>query len=532
VPVTDKLKFRVAANWVDQNGFIDNVATGNKVPQVDQKTARIKSTYNLNEDIDLHFMYQRDELNVLGDAFQPTIDASGAMRAMDPATDLDLDKRKSSYVSAGIHGGESYEDQKADRGAITVNINFSDYILTSLTGYSSYDNRYVNDGDFSAGDYLISVVNSEFNQTTQELRLASPLKDDGNFVVGLFVLGSTFKRVNPIFADYPAGLSPVLPAVSGNVTNHFDQDTFASSLFGQSTWNITNSQRVTLGMRYTREHKEALLMRTTTEPTLFSAAVYPTFDLTDLERTENSFDGSINYQVDFAKDQMAYASWGKGTKSGGFSESTTLVEDAEYGTEVAKTSELGVKMKLLGGRARLNAAIFYTEIDNFQLVFFTGLGFTTQTLPARSQGYEMDGMMLLTEHLTLSGGLTRADVKNPDTGEQMARAPKYTGNLALHYEHPFFDGLVGGVETVINYRDKMYHEMGEVALADAATRYDLRLSLSNLNKDWEVALLGKNLGGKTVSSYGFKAPIVLDESTQIEALEAKRTYSLQAKYNF
>lgn len=530
LPASDKLRFRVAANWVDQDGFVENVATGNKVPQVDQKTARIKSTYDIADNVDVHLMYQRDELDVLGDSFQPTKDPLGVMRALDPATDLDLDTRKSSYVSAGIHGGESYETQEADRAAITVNINLNDFTLTSLTGYSAYDNRYVNDGDFNAGDYLVSIVDSEFDQTTQEVRLTSPVEEDGSFVVGLFVLGSNFTRVNPIFADYPAGIHPSLPVVTGDVTNHFDQDTFASSLFGQSTWNITATQRLTVGMRYTREKKEVQLMRTTTAPTLFSAAVYPTFNLTSLERSENSFDGSINYQIDFADDQMAYVSWGKGTKSGGFSESTTQVADAEYDSEVAKTTEIGVKTKLLDGRARLNAAIFYTEIDDFQLVFFTGLGFTTQTLPARSKGFEMDGMIMLTEHLSLAGGLTRSDVENTDTGEHIARAPKYTGNILLRYERPLFDAVVGGAEFIANYRDEMYHEMGEVALADSATRYDLRLAVSNLDKDWELALLGKNLGDKTVSSYGFKASIA--DSTQIESLEAKRTYALQAKYNF
>jgi len=140
--------------------------------------------------------------------------------------------------------------------------------------------------------------------------------------------------------------------------------------------------------------------------------------------------------------------------------------------------------------------------------------------------------MLLTEHLTLSGGITRSDVENPDTGEQMARAPRYSGNVALHYERPLLDALLGSAELVVNYRDEMYHEMSEVSLADAATRYDLRIALANLDHDWEVALLGKNLGDKTVSSYGFKAPIVMDESTEIESIEAKRTYALQAKYNF
>jgi len=531
IPATDKLRLRIAGNWVDQNGYIENVATGNDVPELEQKTARIKAIYQFTDTIDAHLMLQHDDLDVLGDTFQPTKDSSGAMLAMDPARDLVLDDRKSSYVSLG-KDGESYEEQQADRAAVTVNLDLNGYIVTSLTGYSSYDDVYVNDGDFSAGDYLISKVDSEFEQTTQELRLTSPIEKDGNFMVGIFVLGSSFSRTNPIYADYPAGLHAQLPAVTGDVTNHFDQDTFAASLFGQSTWNITDAQHLTIGMRYTHETKEALLMRTAAVPTLFSAMVYPTFELTSLDRGENSLDGSINYQVDLDDEKLVYAAWGKGTKSGGFSESTTDVTDAEFDAEIARTAEIGTKMKLFDGRARLNAALFRTEIDNFQLVFFNGLGFTTETLPAVSKGVEFDGMVLLTQNLSLAGGMTYADVKNPDNGEAMARAPKKTGNLALNYERNITDFLVGSASFSMNYRDEMYHEMSEIALADAVTRYDLRIGLSDADRHWEVALLGKNITDEKASSFGFNAPIVLDSSVQIESIEAPRTYALQAKYNF
>ena len=531
VPASDRLRLRIAANWKDQQGYVDNVASGNDVPETEQKTARIKARYDFTDDIDAVMMYQKDRLDVLGDTFQPTKDSAGAMLAMDAARELDLDDRKSSYVSLGKHG-DGYEEQDADRAAVTVNFDIDGYVLTSLTGYSAYDNFYVNDGDFSAGDYLISLVDSAFEQATQEVRLTSPLAQDGNFLVGIFVLGSSFERTNPIYADYPAGLHPSLPAVSGDVTNHFDQDTSAQSLFGQSTWNITGRQHLTVGMRYTHETKEAMLMRTTTAPTLFSAMVYPTFELTSLERSENSFDGSINYQVDIDDEKLAYIAWGKGTKSGGFSESTTEVGDAEFDAEIARTVELGTKMKLFDGRARLNAAIFRTEIDDFQLVFFNGLGFTTETLPAESQGIELDGMMLLTQNLSLAGGFTYADVENPDNGEAMARSPQNTGNLALNYERNLTDYLLGSANISVSYRDEMYHEMSEIALADSATRYDLRLALSDADKVWEVALLGKNISDETVSSFGFKAPIVLDGSVQIESAEAPRTWALQAKYHF
>ena len=94
---------------------------------------------------------------------------------------------------------------------------------------------------------------------------------------------------------------------------------------------------------------------------------------------------------------MGYLSWARGSKSGGFTTEVALPEDAEFDTEEADTSELGVKMNLAGGAALLNASLFYTEIDNFQVISFIGTGFTTDTIPAETKGVEIEGQWAVSD---------------------------------------------------------------------------------------------------------------------------------------
>src|SRR5690606_32072215 len=72
-----------------------------------------------------------------------------------------------------------------------------------------------------------------------------------------------------------------------------------------------------------------------------------------------------------ADNMMLYASWAKGFKSGGWttrlSQPISSGEEAEFGPETAKMSELGFKSELFDRRLLLNTAVFYTEYDDIQL---------------------------------------------------------------------------------------------------------------------------------------------------------------------
>ena len=155
--------------------------------------------------------------------------------------------------------------------------------------------------------------------------------------------------------------------------------------------------------------------------------------------------GNFNIQYDISDEVMFYGSYGVGSKTGGFAESAEVgsanpalsVADngARVESEETRTFELGAKMKLAGGAASLNVALFSTDIDDFQETSFQVSGgqafFLTRNIDAESEGFEVDGLWQVTEGLRLIGGATFADSTNSFDGTKLAQAPEWTGNLRL-----------------------------------------------------------------------------------------------------
>ncbi len=505
--------YRIAVNDVTEEGYVDNHATGNEVPKREQSTVRTSALYEVTENSDLLLSYQYDDLSILGDTFQPDNDATGFLQRMDPGTDIGIDQDKNSWTSY-TDSGDAEDDQDSQRAIAQYQYELGEYQLTSLTGWTWYDNKRFVDSDFLAVDYLNTAYDSGNEQYSQEFRIASPADARLEYVAGLFFLDASlnysaitdlrFPQDNP---EYTFG---ILPLDGANQLN-YDQDTDVWSSFGQGTLHINERWRSTLGLRYTDEQKKAHWERLQTRSggelaDLVADLLAPATPDTPLNRSEDNLDGSINVQYDIQDDVMGYVSWARGSKSGGFTTEVAKPEDAEFDTEQADTAELGAKMTLADDAVQLNLSAFHTEIDNFQIVSFVGLGFLTETVPAKTQGLEFEGRWAATDRLTLGSSATYSDATEDDSGERLPYAPKVSAALDAHYEHPWAAAnLQWRVDGMLNYRDEQYMQRGERSPDGPLTLFDLRIALASADDNWELALLGRNLLDQT-TSFGFDFP--------------------------
>ncbi len=262
----------------------------------------------------------------------------------------------------------------------------------------------------------------------------------------------------------PFTLGP-LPVDSASRKTYF-QETRIWSLFAQGSYYPGDRWALTLGLRFSDEKKEALWGRERLRVGSPLAAVLanllaPEVAPTPLERNEDNLDGSVNLQYALNDRTGLYLSWATGSKSGGFTNDVALPEEAEFETERADTSEIGFKTTLAGGAGLFNAALFHTEIEDFQVVSFIGTGFLTSTVPARSQGLELEGQWRPGPGLQLGASLTYADAEEKDTGERLPYAPEWSGSLHLGYELPWTTwGLVWNIDGSLNYRDDQYQQRG------------------------------------------------------------------------
>jgi len=121
---------------------------------------------------------------------------------------------------------------------------------------------------------------------------------------------------------------------------------------------------------------------------------------------------SVDYH--FTDDLMAYATWGKGFKQGGW---TTRLSDlipdpyaARFGPEYAKQWELGMKSEWFDHHLRVNADVFYTNYNDIQLNIQQGISpVYTNAGNAIIKGAELEVQSLLPGGLQLNGSASYID---------------------------------------------------------------------------------------------------------------------------
>lgn len=533
--------FRVAVNHVREAGYVDNTATGNEVPERDQDTLRLSALFDLGDSGSLLLSYQYDELDILGDTFSPDNDETGFIASLDPTANIGIDDTKRALTSYGS-SGEAEDTQDSQRLIVEYERNVGDHVLTALGGWTTYDNERLTDSDFLSVDFLNTAFTSDYEQFSQELRIASPGDADFNYVAGLYYLSSELDYTGITDTRFPPPFLLGGFPLDGANQVLYTQDTTVWSLFGQGTWTINDRWRATLGLRYTDEEKDVVWERRRLReggPLSFvlSDLLAPVVPPTPLNRTEDNLDGSLNIQYDVNDAVMAYASWARGSKSGGFTTEVALPVDAEYGTEQADTTEIGLKMDLAEGVGLLNLSAFHTEIENFQIITFVGTAFLTQTVPAETQGVELETRWALSPHLFVGASATYSEAEEKDNGVRLPYAPEWSASLDLHYQRPLADsGLELRATGVLNYRDEQFMQRDERSLDGALNLLDLRVAVGPVDERWEVALMARNLLNQT-TSFGFDYPafggqnVPVGQAT-IGSLNRPRTLALQARYQF
>ena len=264
---------------------------------------------------------------------------------------------------------------------------------------------------------------------------------------------------------------------------------------------------------------------------MWNTIANPQFDTTPLTHDSNFLDGTISLQYDFSRDVMGYASFGHGSKSGGFVETNTVAvpppllvggkvpaalvaAGSAIKDEFTKSYEVGFKNTLLDRRLRFNVAAFYVDIKNFQDSVFTGgpLGFITFNGPARSKGIEVETAFQVTPHFRFDGGLTYADATaviqpidatgtptvdgsgNPVFARyRRSQAPKMIFNAGVTYTADLTDKIDLRLNASVRHRSSMFNQRQVLFLSPPLTTLDLGAGLEASNGRWGIDLSARNV---------------------------------------
>ena len=531
-PVSDAVSVRVAAQYEDSDGYIENTLLGGNETKRESLFGRASVLIDPGNGADLLIRVEGGKVDLTGTAVERFLTAN------------DPDRERQTGGFPGFMD-KDFDNTDNLNASATANIDIGDHVLTSVTGFSSYDFEKKVDADFGPNPSFASSFAEKFSQMSQEIRLASPTTGRIEYILGGYFHVNDYD----LFQTTLISFGPF----NGRSDRSFRQENVALSGFGSATWHVTDSMRLIGSLRYAYDRKTAEQTRINT------GVVQPTWLATPLSgrRVEREWDPSVALQWDVTPDTMLYASYGQGSKAGGFigAQATTTQAQFEIEPEAAETFELGAKFALFDRRLRFNIAAYRTDFANLQVSSFDAVSnsfITTNAGEARSQGVESDFSWQIADGVSLNGSLAYLDAKfidfpgapcpftnptcvpadNNAAGRPLPRSPKWSGTLFADIAVPLSDSIDFVANGGMTYRSSAFLEesYNPAAAQDSYAKFDLRLGIRASNKKWELAIVGKNLTDELTASHAFNTPLAAGVISKF--IQPPRTIAVQAKWQY
>lgn len=553
-PLTDNLTARIAVKILKQDGYIQNLATNHDDPETRQQIARATLKWAPSEKFD--FTVKAEYANK---------DVYGGVTVSSPLTSAQA-PTTTRYLEQAALGPEGIKTESFITSG-TANIYLGDYTLTSITGYSWFNANIVNGFDQTVPGTTTHVANSVYNsfperfdQFSQEVRLLSPTGKRVEFIVGAYYDSSTYQ-----LQQYQ-GFNIASLAYFGRIDSVFDQKAKSYSVFGQATLNATDALRVVGSLRYSHSEKDASFV---------SRLIYGPFAIRPVSpivggvpvpvvgsNSEGNTDPSVTIQYDVTDDVMLYATYGRGSKSGGFVSNTlgTTAATFQFRPEKSRNYEAGVKATFADGKVVANVSVYDTQFKDLQVSVYqpaTSTYLTGNAASATSKGIEGSLKLYLSPNFDISGSAAYQDVKYDDypgaaclasqpstclpatnnlAGFPVAYSSKFTGNVTAHAQFDLSSAMRLDMTGIVAGRSKYFDSDNQSPIFGIQKGYakvDLRVQLGAQDDSWHVAFVGKNLTNQLTTGSAFNLPAPITATPRaILYLEPTRNISVEAGFKF
>ncbi len=604
-PLSESFGARLALRYRETDGYVRNLTLNPDEPSREDTFGRLTFAFTPSERFDATFKVETGRFDVVGRQVEifgelpaaPTLRPNGTtLTPPIPGLTYSQILRNVFAQNSGVldnttnfrrSSNGDYSIFEPTEAALAMNWRFANGVtLTSVTGYSDYTLDEGCDCDFTGANVFTAGITEDYEQFSQELRLTSDTDQKLAWIAGAYVQNYSLDESDFVFVPGNSIIvpllngNPALPMGSGtafaNTRNPrvFKQDSEMFAVFGQATWNVTDAFRVTAGGRWSSESKTGSRLTRLTDAAgvdlpagvidvLYNAVFRIQRHFVSGERTEDNFSPLVNVQYDFGNDSMAYLSWGKGFKSGGFdarSNQAPPVGTFEYEPEKAKSWELGVKTRL-GASAEVNAAVFFTDYEDLQTSAFDGsLGFNVGNGTAEVKGVEVEARWQATRGLFLSGSLAYLDFEwtqydgqcyfNPPAALLSPRVPGncrydgFTNQLApeitaiVSAEYTWQLGeleLKAGLDAAYSADYLISLTLDPNAKQDAYTKLNGRIALAGPDRQWEIAVVARNITDETVLSYAGDTPLagsIFGARSYYGFVDPPRTVALEGTFRF
>ena len=352
--------------------------------------------------------------------------------------------------------------------------------------------------------------------------------------------------------------TPAHRAIDGG--GKYTVDTYA--WFNCVDYDLNEAWTLNAGLRYTYEKKKADIASSplnTNAPCNVLDGTCP-IDFSD-DKDWNSWSPKAGATYALSDNAMLYGHWTLGYRSGGYNLRNTAQDTVNFGPgpfdeEKVTNYEIGYKGSLLDGRARVNAAMFYTTVDDMQREInladpITGVvQVIRNTADAELWGIEADGTFSLLDKLIAiaSVGYTHSEytsvkfdlngdglIDGQDEDLDLPRAAEWTYSLCLNLDTELGDWGYMTSRVSYAYRDDSAYTDNNLGTLNSLDIVDAGIDYHTANDKWVVSLYGRNLLDDTKHGGDTQLPAMLGSvelGGTFSPLAKGRTVGLEVTYTF
>jgi iron complex outermembrane receptor protein len=409
LPVSERLSARFSIMSKETDGFIINMATGDKQGNEDSQSMRASLMYT-GEIYDSRFTYDRfrsNELAMLGSC-RFNLNKNGALVGGFPALAFFMGTYDSMVSNCEATSKDYALDNNANQSAstatdsytLTQNFDLSFADLTVISNHREIDNYNgtwgwnMGNGPHltrSGNSNLLDVINnpSDHSIDSHEIRLSG---DTGNlsWTVGAYIFeeDSVDSIDVPIFqgVNIPTQEQWAIPYLYGLIPTLVGTQTYGSrtqssivtnsndAIYAEGTYAIDDQTDLTVGVRRSNDDREFTRVQTLVDGSfdagnncpgmVFDANGFATSDRCTQEVDFSETTSRVILSHAYDADRMVFASYSKGYSSGGFNQDIRM---RPFEPEISDNFEVGMKSTLRDGKLRLNVTGFHNSYENQQV---------------------------------------------------------------------------------------------------------------------------------------------------------------------
>jgi len=450
IPLGETLAVRASAFTREDPGYIDNVVTGKRgVNKTDVSGGRLAALWRPSETLSVKLSALFQERELFGSS---NVDVRlGARDLQNDQFGTGLSNWKNQVYSA----------------IVTARLGRSE--LTSLSSYSYSPS--VDTVDFSASlltgilptlypeagiDPMATVLRQPYStrKLTQEVRLATPIGEKLDWLVGAFYTQENSKYTIETFATDPADGSvhgvPILWRDSLKFTEY--------AAFTDLTARFTDRFDVQLGARWS-ENRQDLRHR---QWTFFDENG---FLFTDPSSSGHAVTYLFTPRFTISPDHMVYARVATGYRPGGPNAVCRIDVPCQYRPDKTTNYELGAKGDVLDGALSYDASVYHIDWKDIQVTQVVPEGtfnYNSNASRARSRGMELSLQARPLDALTLAlwGAYTDAQLREGfsqlsavygATGDRLPYSSRISGRFSVNQAWPLSNALTAFVGASVSY---------------------------------------------------------------------------------